>query len=304
MRNPNKWPEVDLASSAFGQSFSATTLHMAQAYLCLANFGEKKPLQLLTEKNLRSSSGEEARIFSVETSARMLSMLKSVVHEDDGGGRFARIPGLEIGGKTGTAQKAEKGVYGDKRVASFVGMVPADKPEYLVLVVVDEPFKNRYGASSAAPVFKEVTMKTLAYLGRLPDPSLATLAGLTPENALTFDPTEYAQYMARQDALLRSRSYLQEQENGLQGKREIKQALQSKAEPKSSILAVPDMRGMDMRQAVEIFAVNGILPRIIGEGAVVERQNPPPGTPWPDRNALSSQSAEAQDFALWLTENY
>ncbi|MDR2051322.1 MAG: PASTA domain-containing protein [Deltaproteobacteria bacterium] len=304
MRNPNKWPEVDLASSAFGQSFSATTLQMAQAYLCLANFGERKPLQLLLDKTLRSSPKAEKRVFSAETSAQMLSMLKSVVHEDDGGGRFARIPGLEIGGKTGTAQKAEKGIYGDKRVASFVGMVPADKPEYLVLVVVDEPFKNRYGASSAAPVFKEVTMKTLAYFGHLPDPSLATLAGLTPENALTFDPTEYAQSMARQDALLRSRSYLPEQEEGLRGRREVKEALQPKAEPKSSIRTVPDVRGMDMRQAVEIFAVNGVLPRILGKGAIVDRQTPPPGTPWPDRASLAVQSVQAQDFVLWLIENY
>lgn len=297
LRAPGKWPDMDLASSAFGQSFSATTLQMAQAYLCLANFGEKKPLRLILD-NTRPAQGNEPavqRVFSRETSASLLSMLKSVVHEDDGGGRLARIPGLEIGGKTGTAQKAEQGIYGEKHVASFVGLIPAEKPEYLVLAVVDEPLKNRYGAHAAAPVFKEASMETLAYLGRLPEPALIALAGMEASPALNFNAAEYARTRARQDALTRSGA-----SSGRQAAREVKERLAQRAEARSSIQTVPDVRGMDMRQAVEIFAVNGIMPRVLGAGDRVDKQNPPPGTPWPLRSSAAAMEAARRDFTLWL----
>lgn len=294
MRSPSKWYETDLASAAFGQSFSATTLQMAQAYLCLASFGEKKSLQLFRDADLRVAGGSKAgRVFSENTSREVLAMLRGVVHEDDGGGRFARIPGLDVGGKTGTAQKAENGQYGDKRTASFVGMAPADNPELLVLVVVDEPTKKRYGSSVAVPVFREVIVETMAYAGTLPDPAKNLLAGLDASDPANFDPTEYAQMRARQDAGARLQA--------APGKRHevrgnISQSDDDSAAP--GFMLVPDVRGLNIRQAIEVFAANGVMPNIIGQGDIVENQSPAPGSPWPHD---FSQYDDA-GCILWLKE--
>lgn len=296
LRNPAKWYEIDLASASFGQSFSATTLQMAQAYLYLANYGQKKSLQLFMDKELRvaEKTGKE-RVFTAETSREILSMLRGVVQEDDGGGRFARIPGLEVGGKTGTAQKAENGVYGNKRTASFVGMAPAEKPEYLVLVIVDEPLKRQYGSAVATPVFREVTVETLAYAGVLPDPSRETLAGLTPGSATTFDPTSYAEMRARQDAEARTRALTGLAVPG--GSREVRVSLDGAAARtalEEPLGLVPDVRGLSVRQAIEIFAINGIMPNLVGQGDTVEKQSPQPGEPWPQYGENAC--------VLWLKE--
>ena len=298
LRPASKWYEIDLASASFGQSFSATTLQMAQAYLCLANGGVKKSLQLFRDEDLRvakTSDGE--RVFSAATSRELLSMLRAVVHEDDGGGRFARIPGMVVGGKTGTAQKAENGVYGDKRTASFVGLAPAEAPELLVLVVVDEPLKKQYGSAVATPVFREVTVETLAYSGVLPDPGRENMAGLNPGGADTFDPTGYAEMRARQDAEARAQGH----SSSSGGSREVRVSLDA-ASPGGgegrSFQLVPDVRGLNIRQAIEIFAINGIMPSLVGQGDVVEKQSPHPGTPWPHGLSQYGES----ECVLWLKE--
>lgn len=299
LRPPAKWYEVDLAAASFGQGFSSTALQMAQAYLCLANLGEVKNIQLFRDADLRAAeAAPPRRVFSEETSRVMLAMLRGVVHEDDGGGRFARIPGLEVGGKTGTAQKAEKGEYGDKRTASFVGVVPAENPEFLVLVLVDEPLKKQFGSAVAVPVFRDVMVETLAYAGILPDSGRDG----------GFDPTAYAEMRARQAAGERARGISAVQptarpsaQSGGAGSREVRVSLQEPspaAGDGASFPLVPDVRGLTVRQAIEIFAVNGIMPSVLGQGNVVEKQSPTPGAPWP--RAL--QPYGKTECILWLKE--
>ena len=101
-------------------------------------------------------------------------MMREVV--DEGTGKRAAIPGVSVAGKTGTAQKAFRGKYGGERTASFVGLVPAEKPQYLVVIFIDEPSKVKYGGVIAAPVFKSVTSRVMAYHGSLPDPGALTPA--------------------------------------------------------------------------------------------------------------------------------
>ncbi|MBO4301584.1 MAG: penicillin-binding protein 2, partial [Desulfovibrio sp.] len=172
LRSPRVWSEVDLMTTSFGQSISVTGLQMAQAYLTLLNNGEYKPLRLLREE--QTITEVHPRVFSSATAREIIKMMHDVVAAKDGTGRRARVEGLDVGGKTGTAQKADHraGTYGSKRLASFVGFFPVDKPHYLVLVMVDEPTRNQYGGVVAAPVFQEVAARMVTYTGMLNENSV------------------------------------------------------------------------------------------------------------------------------------
>ncbi|MCL2124209.1 MAG: penicillin-binding protein 2, partial [Desulfovibrionaceae bacterium] len=134
LRQPRDWSEADTISTAFGQSISVTGVQMAQAYLTLVNGGLYKPLRIVLDAANQPPTPPR-RIFHERISREILAMMRDVV-EEDGTGKKARIDGVQVGGKTGTAQKADKrsGTYGSARMASFVGVVPIDKPRYLVLV--------------------------------------------------------------------------------------------------------------------------------------------------------------------------
>ena len=102
------------------------------------------------------------RVISEKTAKLLASMLRDVTNEG-GTGVAAKIEGFEVAGKTGTAQKAERGGYSaKKRVSSFVGFVPADNPRLVSLVLVDEPEGNVYGGVVAAPAFRNIAQGALA----------------------------------------------------------------------------------------------------------------------------------------------
>ena len=115
----------------------------------------------------RAPKADRKRIVSRHTADRMMAMFRDVVLE--GTGTQAAIPGYTVAGKTGTAQKAEHGVYVKKYVASFVGLVPAKKPRLAILVMVDEPHGDIYGGVVAAPAFRDIARFDLQYLEVPPD---------------------------------------------------------------------------------------------------------------------------------------
>ena len=128
------------------------------------------------------------RVVSENTSAKVREILESVVSE--GSGRNASIPGYRVGGKTGTAQKYENGQIADgKLIASFIGFAPADDPEYVCLILVDEPKVGTiFGSTVAAPFVKQVMEETLRHYGYLPTENASTVSvpditGLTIEEA-------------------------------------------------------------------------------------------------------------------------
>ena len=120
----------------------------------------------------RERSEAVQRVFSEHTTAVLREMLQAVV--DSGTATAARIEGLAVAGKTGTAQKVEPltGRYSHRKiVASFVGAIPAEAPRLVILVMIDEPETLRWGGSIAAPTFREIARDAVKYLKVTPSPA-------------------------------------------------------------------------------------------------------------------------------------
>lgn len=240
--NPvRQWKDVELANISFGQGLGVTMLQLAEAYLCIANEGVRLPLRLVHEPG-KPVQGK--RVFDPDVAAQVMAMLEEVVQED-GTGTQARIEGVRVAGKTGTAQKASPtGGYGGEYVASFVAVFPADKPRYLVCMMVDEPQAGHYGGVLVAPEVRNVGVQLLTSSGMLAEPvEKMRMAKVSPE---------------------RFSAPVQRQEN-------------ISVDPQ----VMPDLQGATVRQALEILVARGIVPKVSGQGVVIEKQKPLPGEKWP-----------------------
>ena len=109
------------------------------------------------------------RVLSKETAQTMRALLQTVV--EVGSGKRAQIKGYNVAGKTGTAEKLSKeGGYAKRNhVVSFCGMVPATNPQFVILVILDNPEVYAFGSTAAAPVFKEIAEPLLVMKGVEPD---------------------------------------------------------------------------------------------------------------------------------------
>jgi cell division protein FtsI (penicillin-binding protein 3) len=175
LRPWQEWRPVDAATVSFGQGVSVTAIQLTAAMAALARGGVWLPPRLVVAHRPPGGEWEPVppsegrRAVSPETAARMVEMLRGVVHDEGGTGRRARLRGVPVAGKTGTAQKLEPrtGRYSDRRyVAWFVGFAPADDPRIVVAVGIDEPGTVAHtGGAVAAPVFAEVASEQLTQLG-------------------------------------------------------------------------------------------------------------------------------------------
>ncbi len=144
-----------------GQGLSVTPMQMMAAYATIANGGVLRPPRILASDG---PPPEGKRVISEKTAAQVREMLEGVLAAG-GTASEVSVPGYELAGKTGTAEKAVDGGYSETDfVASFVGFAPADDPELLVAVVVDEPRGSYYGGDVAAPAFGEIARFALPYL--------------------------------------------------------------------------------------------------------------------------------------------
>ena len=166
----NKMSEVDIATSSFGQGFQITPIQLVTAVSAVINGGERMKPQIV--KEIRNSNGilktyepeVISRVISEETSQQMREILESVVSLPTSTGKNAYVKGCRIGGKTGTSEKGNRDE--EKRIASFIGFAPANDPEIVCLIMLDEPqVDNKYGGTIAAPLAGEVIEDVLNYLG-------------------------------------------------------------------------------------------------------------------------------------------
>lgn len=169
LRNKTRWAKVDIATHSFGQGLAVTPLQMVRAVSAIANGGLMPELRVV-------QAGEELsfrRVVSAKAAKTAQELMYGVVEDEHGTGKRARIEGIRVGGKTGTAQKAKKDGRGYEEglyVASFVGFADASNigvnRSLALIVIIDEPHTDTiYGGTLAAPVFKRIMQRTLHYYG-------------------------------------------------------------------------------------------------------------------------------------------
>lgn len=158
-----------MATLPFGQGESVTPMQIAAAYAAIANGGILRPPHIVAAVGGKPAPPPKGhRIISSRTAAELRTMLIGVYGEG-GTASGAGIPGYVMAGKTGTANVAINGQYSNSDyIASFVGMVPANHPQLLGLVVVNQPHGAIYGGSVAAPAFQKIVGWAVPYFGISP----------------------------------------------------------------------------------------------------------------------------------------
>ena len=253
LREPQRWSALSLPTMSIGQEVSVTALQMVAAFGAIANGGVLMQPRLV--RAVFDAAGRETRRFepqpvrqviSPETARTLTRLMTQVVAA--GTGHNAAIPGYEVAGKTGTAQKLDPTTRRYSRnpgVLSFVGFAPADEPRLVMLVMLDEPRTEKWGSEAAAPIFAAIGAEVLRYLD-VPPRDVAPLQIVT-------GPADGAVGRLR----LASMS----------------------AEPFADReRVVPDLRGRTLRQALAMLAPLGVAVRLEGGGRVVA-QTPAPGAP-------------------------
>ena len=176
---PHKWAKIDISRIAMGQSVGVTPLQMVSAMAAIANGGHLMMPQIIHDVVDDQGTSvatyppvEVRRVVSDETAKEVRDALKNVVSEH-GTAMLAKVSGFQVAGKTGTAQKMDpKGGYMQgKYVVSFLGFLPADNPEFVCLVMLDDAkttSEQNYGGLVAAPIFSRIAEKTARYLNLQP----------------------------------------------------------------------------------------------------------------------------------------
>ncbi|MGC8660114.1 MAG: penicillin-binding transpeptidase domain-containing protein, partial [Desulfomonilaceae bacterium] len=250
--NPRHWSALTKANMAFGQGVAVTPIQLAVGFAAAINGGKLYKPRLL--KKITNAVGETVMLnppvlvrqcISEETSAALVDILRKTVMY--GTGKNAAIPGVDIIGKTGTAQKAEPtGGYSKTRfLMSFIGAIESIKPRIVILVIIDEPMRgrDRTGGKVAAPVFKKISEGILALSGTVP--------GRAKELVAYEEPTSKKATQFHLNSRLSHGS-------------------------KPGEWIMPDLKGVDLRQVVDICSKVKCDLAITGSGVVVN-QDPKPG---------------------------
>lgn len=282
---PDRWAEVSFANIAFGQGLTATPLQMANALGTIANGGmlmQPRIIKALVDKDGKVvEEGKPTlirRVVSVDV-ARKTSWAMSLVTREGGTAKGAAMEHYTVAGKTGTAQKVNPQTrrYDPHMwVASFIGYAPAEDPEFVVLVMVDEPRKSHYGGVVAAPAFKRIMGEALSLRGVRPLPR---------EERFQFDDEQALKEIEK-----------------LEEPQTIE--METVVLPPLAVddpNAVPDFRGMTLRDAIARAQELGRLPKVEGWGRVVS-QEPPAGSPLSDDFDLALVLSPATHQALIAEE--
>ena len=247
LKEDSVWKIFYQATVGFGQGISVTPLQMVMAYLPFANDGYwVRPKLLLSEVEIPGvDQGTRRRVLSPATVKSMRDILVSVTEGKKATGTKAKVEGIRVAGKTGTAQKYEAGKgYDSKRyLSSFIGFLPAEKPELLIGVMIDEPKSPYYGGLNAAPVFKKIAERSLQIMDKVPKTEVKKNLVLVPKN------NELPPLIPMPEIRVAS----------------------------DGVWYMPNLRGLSMREALRIMGEHVSSVQMVGEG-FVEKQSPESGT--------------------------
>ncbi len=288
----------DLASMSIGQSIAVTPLQLVTAVSAVANGGQMLQPQIIRE--ITDADGntvqeyevkEKEQVISEETANTICECLESVVAL--GTGKNAYIEGFRVGGKSGTAQKAgENGGYMEgKYVASFIAVAPVDDPEIVMLAIVDEPQGDLYqGGQVAAPMLRNVLDDTLRYLGVTPQVTEITKEEIdaAEENTVSVpalrnmavdEARKVLELLGLQGVFAESDGYVSEQSPAAYSRVAAGSEVVCDATSRQSdsTLSVPDLTGLNVREAAEILKAMDLKLKSEGSGYAVSI-NPSPGT--------------------------
>lgn len=288
---PMRYPS-EMATATYGQGLTVTAIQETAAYAAIANGGKlmrpyivKEVLDPQSHEVIRANQPQVIRqVVSEEVAKQVALDLEQVVaNQEMGTGRRAYIPGYRVAGKTGTAQlvlPGEKTYAEGKWLISFIGFAPVDDPRILVAVIADLPdLKGDYhlGGEVAPPVFREIVSQSLSYLG------VATAA--TPANMSNF---QEAVTVPDVTGLVVSAAKTSAAKDGLKtevignGANVLKQLPQAGTEisPSQRVylvtqeeesLAVPNLVGKSLRDAMEVCTLLNIKCKANGEGYVTSQ---------------------------------
>lgn len=182
--------QLQLANNGFGQSVNATPLALCASFASLANDGKRVHPRLIAkigETETPVIQGQQ--VVQPETAHTVLRMMRAVLESERGTGKSLRIPGYTIGGKTGTAQKRNKetgSMKGGGYVSNFIGFVPAEEPEAVILVMIDRPTKGSYyGGTVAGPAFRSIAQSVIRRLRIPPTVAISDPRPVAPAAAPT-----------------------------------------------------------------------------------------------------------------------
>lgn len=253
------WSPHLLSNISFGHGISATALQVANGYAALVNGGVlRAPYVVDSIRDLESGEVRKTepkvlrRVLTAEESEKMRLMLMSVTNEG-GTGVNARVNGFLVGGKTGTAQKANpngRGYLPNAYISSFAGFIPAHQPQFVIYVAVDDPQKTYYGSQVAAPIFSRL-----------------------------------ASYAARREGLVplilsgEKKLILSSQEKPS----EIAPLPKNQEQP---VLKIPDLKSLSVREVIREVGGRDIDIKFIGTGKV-ELTDPPAGAEIKDSKKIT-----------------
>ncbi|HEY7040732.1 MAG TPA: penicillin-binding transpeptidase domain-containing protein [Methylomirabilota bacterium] len=266
LRPPAQWSGLSLATMSIGQEISVTAVQMVAAFGAVANGGRLMQPQIIRAtldaqgRELRSFEPKAVRqVIRPETARTLTEMMVNVVA--NGTGHNAAIPGYDVAGKTGTAQKMDPATKRYSRapgVLSFVGFAPADDPRLAMIVLLDEPKNEKWGSEAAAPIFSAIGREALRYL-----------------NVAPRDSSPVPIVRGEMAAVAPGRSRPAAPAAALLGPPVTAAAA---AEPAEGSTVMPRVAGLSLRQALEVLAPLGVTLEIAGRG-VVTAQSPLPGAP-------------------------